>query len=434
MTASALVIGAGPAGLAFAYRYGPGALVLERSRGVGGLSRTIEVGDGVFDLGGHSFHTPHREVRDLVHSLLSGALHEQARDARVWVSGQLVAYPFQQHFERLQDTTIVEECRGHRVDAAFVARSACFEDWIVRRFGDGVARHFMIPYNKKLWAFDLADMSCEWVAERVATATAALRPSVEAAPVRRPLQSDSRIAYPAHGGFGAIFDALATRCEHIELGEEVIRIDGSSRRVHTRSGRAWQGDRIVSTMPLPRLLACLDDCPDEILEQGSKLQAVSLKILLILARLRDRDVPQRAYIADPAIPPHKVAFNHTSSPFLAGRRNHAITCEVSYSSRKPARPDSALLDETVDWLVAGRFIESATSVVTQSIVDVPHGYPIPTHARAEAVSKIKRYLEGRCIHSIGRFGSWDYANADECIRQGLDLGRRLSERPAITRS
>jgi UDP-galactopyranose mutase len=76
-----------------------------------------------------------------------------------------------------------------------------------------------------------------------------------------------------------------------------------------------------------------------------------------------------------------------------------------------------------------RFIESAESVATQSVVDVPYGYPIPTHARAEAVSRIKRYLEGLRIHSIGRFGSWDYANSDECIRQGLDLGGQLLEHP-----
>ena len=102
---------------------------------------------------------------------------------------------------------------------------------------------------------------------------------------------------------------------------------------------------------------------------------------------------------------------------------------LRYSSRKPARADSELLNETVDWLVASRFIESAESVVTQRVVDVPYGYPIPTHARAEAVSRIKRYLEGLRIHSIGRFGSWDYANSDECIRQGLDLGGRLLEPP-----
>ena len=425
MTANTLVLGAGPAGLAFAYRYGPGAVVLEKALEVGGLSRSIEIEDGVFDLGGHSFHTPHREVRDLVHSLLNGAWHEQPRDARVWVSGQLIAYPFQQHFEMLDDDSIVEECRGHQADAALVARSANFEEWIFRRFGSGVARNFMMPYNRKLWACDLKELGCAWVTERVATTTDAPDPTAAAVPGRRPLQSDSRVAYPAHGGFGAIFVALAARCQRIELGEEVVRIDGARRNVHTSSGRVWHWDRIVSTMPLPHLLACLGDCPERIVEQASRLQAVSLKILLLLARLRDRGVPQRIYIADPAIHPHKLAFNHTSSPSLAERRNHAIMGEVSYSSSKPAQPDAELLHGTVDWLVANRFIASADAVVTQRIVDVPYGYPVPTHARTGIIAEVTQYLESRNIHTIGRFGSWNYANSDECIRQGLELGSRL---------
>ena len=37
----------------------------------------------------------------------------------------------------------------------------------IRRFGDGVAKNFMLPYNSKQWACDLKDMGCEWVAERV---------------------------------------------------------------------------------------------------------------------------------------------------------------------------------------------------------------------------------------------------------------------------
>jgi UDP-galactopyranose mutase len=423
--AATLVLGAGPAGLAFAHRYGRGAVVLEKSLEVGGLSRSIEIEDGVFDVGGHSFHTAHPEVRDLVHSLMNGALHEQPRDARVWVGGQLIAYPFQQHFETLDDKAIVADCRGHDADAELVARSANFEEWIFRRFGNGVARHFMLPYNSKLWARDLQDMSCDWVVERVATDTVA-PPMAAAVPARRPLQSDSRVAYPAEGGFGAIFVALAARCDRIELGEEVTRIDPAERTVHTASGRVWAWERIVSTIALPQLLRCIGDCPERIVDRASMLHAVSLKILLILARLRDKRVPQRVYISDPAVPPHKVAFNHTSSASLSERANHAIMCEVSYSPGKPPRPDAELLARTVDWLVANRFIASAADVVTSRVVDVPYGYPVPTHAKPAIISEIRRYLEALDIHTIGRFGSWTYANSDECMRQGLELGSRLS--------
>ena len=157
-----------------------------------------------------------------------------------------------------------------------------------------------------------------------------------------------------------------------------------------------------------------------------RLQAVSLKILLLLAGLHDEHVPHRIYIADPSIPPHKVAFNHTSSPSLRKRRNHALMCEVSYSASKPARPDAELVSETAGWLFANGFIDSLHDVVRHRVVDLRYGYPVPTHDKPEIVAEISEYLEQWGIYSIGRFGSWSYANSDECMRQGLELARRIS--------
>ena len=429
MTAeNVVVLGAGPAGLAFAHRFGHGAVVLEKASGVGGLSRSIEILDGVFDIGGHSFHTPHREVLEFVRSLMDGAWYEQPRDARIWVSGELIPYPFQHHFQMLGDREIVEDCLGHEPDPSSVAESANFEEWIFRRFGEGIARHFMQPYNRKLWARDLKDMSCEWVVERVATDKIDDRGAETSAVARRPLQSDSRVGYPAEGGFGKIYEALAARCNRIELGEEVVHIDLTDRTVHTASGRVWPWLRIVSTMPIPHLLRCLSACPDHLIEMSARLQAVSLKILLILVRLCDRKVPQRIYISDPAIPPHKVAFNHTSSPSLQSRKHHAISCEVSYSASKPVKTDEELLAGAVDWLKSARFIESLDDVVAQKVVDVPFGYPVCTHENPAVLAAINGYLETLDIHTIGRFGSWSYANSDECIRQGLCLADQLLRR------
>jgi protoporphyrinogen oxidase len=61
-----LIIGAGPAGLGAGIALGSAALVLERGPSAGGLCQTIELAGAIFDLGGHSFHTPHQKFRDLV--------------------------------------------------------------------------------------------------------------------------------------------------------------------------------------------------------------------------------------------------------------------------------------------------------------------------------------------------------------------------------
>jgi hypothetical protein len=101
-------------------------------------------------------------------------------------------------------------------------------------------------------------------------------------------------------------------------------------------------------------------------------------------------------------------------------------CEVSYSPSKPAASDEVLLGATVDWLIANGFVQSSDDIAAQRVVDVRYGYPVPTHAKSAILGAITTYLEEQGIYTIGRFGSWSYANSDECIRQGLELARRLA--------
>src|SRR5213075_3589682 len=42
-----------------------------------------------------------------------------------------------------------------------------FEEFIYRVWGAGVAKHFAIPYNRKLWAVPLDEMETSWLGGRV---------------------------------------------------------------------------------------------------------------------------------------------------------------------------------------------------------------------------------------------------------------------------
>jgi UDP-galactopyranose mutase len=79
-----------------------------------------------------------------------------------------------------------------------------------------------------------------------------------------------------------------------------------------------------------------------------------------------------------------------------------------------------------DWFLQAGYITNRADVVKTQIVDVPLGYPVSTMNKSAIVSEIKDYLSSKNVHSIGRFGSWDYANSDECMRQGLELASRLA--------
>jgi protoporphyrinogen oxidase len=414
-----VVIGAGPAGIGAALALGGDAVVLERSRDPGGLSATVTLEGSVFDLGGHSFHTPHAHVRDLVFGALP--MEERRRDAWCHVNGEWIPYPFQQHFEALHDVALVAECREGLRHANGTKAARNFDEHIESRFGPGIARHFMRPYNEKLWGRDLTRLEAAWTSERVAPASPA---AAGESGKRAPLRSDERVAYPARGGFGEIFGALAKRIPHLRLGEAVGRIEAGA--VVTQSGERIACRHIVSTLPLPTLLAAIPDVPVALRASVDRLVALPLALVMIALDGRLESLRQRAYSADAAFPGHKIALNHNSSTYLQGLPHHGILVEVS-AANTPHADDAKLIEEVIAGLGRMGLLESARRVTATRVVRAPLGYPVPTHGRTAIVEEARAWLRERGIETVGRFGEWAYINSDEALHRGLRAGEAIRE-------
>ncbi len=422
----ALILGGGPSGLSVAAVLGADAIVLEKEDRVGGLCRSLHRRGATFDIGGHSFHTPYPQVESLVESALPGGLFRQTREARVHACGGLIPYPFQKHFDQLPDEDLVRECReGLERAQGDPAAADNFEQYIYRKFGAGIAQHFMLPYNRKLWARDISAVSCEWTSERVAGAKGESETFASTGGKRKPLQSDTRVGYPAAGGFEEIYRAIAAKAD-VRTKSEVSRVDPGTRLAHTADGRSFAWEALVSTAPLPELLRIIDDAPRELIELADTLAYMSLRVELLVADGPPRSPAQRVYVHEPEIPPHKIAFNHNSSDSLRARPVQAIMAEVSISEDKPVQFDQ-IAPRTIGLLCDLKLLGSPTDVIDVDHLNVKYGYPVYTKDRPEKVRVIKRWLETQGIFSCGRFGDWEYINSDRCIWKGLELGKRLRE-------
>jgi UDP-galactopyranose mutase len=427
-----LIVGGGPTGLAVAYALQGDTLVVERDRSVGGLCRSIERDGGVFDIGGHSFHTPHPEVHDLVNTLLGGGLFTQQRNAQVFTHGVLIPYPFQRFYDRIPDPEVVRECEeGLRTARGEAEQAGNFEEYIIRKFGDGVARHFMLPYNRKLWARDLKDVSCEWTTQRVAGAKGEQDRFDTHGGVRKPLQPDTVVAYPRDGGFEEIFKAFVPAIPEVMLNTAVVGIDADSRTALLSDGTVIGWRTLVSTMPLPVLVRVIDRTPADVIALADQLQYLSLRVELLLTE-HPLDTPiQRIYSPDPAVAPHKIALNHNSSDTLRARPHHAIMAESSYSNLKPLDADRAI-EQTIEVLCHAGVLKSRADIVWSGHVDVKFGYPVYTAARPQLVARIQEWLARYDMFTAGRFGEWEYINSDKCVHKGLALGASLRARGAAT--
>jgi protoporphyrinogen oxidase len=420
-----VILGAGPAGIGAGLALGDRAIVLEGTAHLGGLSRTLELAGAVFDLGGHSFHTPHRSIADLVFGAVD--MFEQTREARCYFQGEMIPFPFQKNFRVIRDEAIRAECAAGLLAAGDGRRARHFEEYLTDRFGPGIARHFLLPYNRKLWGQDLSRLDVDWVDQRVTAPTESrldrrLRPGE-----RAPLEADTRVAYPARGGFGEIFQALARRLPRLSLGQRVAHIDPVWQELTTAGGRRLGWDRLVSTLPITSLLELLDDVPPEIDQAARRLRALPLDIVLVVVD-HPVDTPiQRVYCCDPEIPGHKIAINHNSSPYLRSLPRHGIAVEVSRTGQKRWSSPTELARQAVAGLEVLGLIGSASEVVTTRVVSLPAAYPVPTLERAASVRRILGWLENLQIYAVGRFGEWAYINSDEALDRGLRLGRALAE-------
>src|SRR5262245_8501037 len=326
-SAPVLVIGGGPAGIAAALALGADGLLLESAQALSGLSMSLSFGGAVFDLGGHSFHTPHPHIREMVFDALD--MFEQERDARCYHQGEWIPYPFQKHFSKLSCADTVAACAQGMAAVDANIQPANFEEYLVARFGNGLAHHFMLPYNRKLWGHDLRRMDTAWTSERIPTPGDGGDRSCEIGGVRSPLQETTRVAYPARGGFSEIFRALARRVQAIKLGVEVIRIDPGQRIAFARNGDAYRYERLISTLPLPRLIASIPGVPPEIVSAVMQLEALGLDLVLIAVDEPLRTTTQRIYSAEPHIPANKIVINHNSSDWLRTLPTQGIVAEVS---------------------------------------------------------------------------------------------------------
>jgi protoporphyrinogen oxidase len=416
-----VVLGAGPAGIGAALSLGSRALLLERAEAAGGVSGSIEFEGAVFDIGGHSFHTPHPHIRQLVEEAVE--LYEQQRDARCFSHGHMLPYPFQKHFRDIPNESVVRACAEGLPAIPASAKAGNFSEFIERRFGAGISRHFLRPYNEKLWGANLARLAAEWVGERVAAPEGVEETFDERGGKRKPLQPGTRVAYPARGGFGSIMTALAQRLPNVRYGQNVTRIDLRARRLSTAGGQTYPFGELVSSLPLPVLVQLCGDVPPEVRRAVNQLECLSLKVILLVVG-HPVDTPiQRIYCADQTVPAHKIAINHNSSPYLRALPHHGIMAEVSCANG--VEPDDVLVRWTVAGLQQMGVLNSPADVVATRVLSVKYAYPVPTLARDVLVTQALEWLKLHHIHTVGRFGEWAYINSDEALHRGVRLGAAL---------
>lgn len=415
-----LIIGGGAAGICMAHLLQDrDTLLLESRRAIGGLCGTISWKDCLFDLGGHVLTTKHEDVLEFLRSYVP--LHFQPRRAFVAHENQIIRYPFQKYFTDLNQPRVVERCENKDGQGRF-PEPRHFGEYLVTTLGEGIYEEFAQPYNEKLWGKPLSRMSPEWGGERVAPRKDS--PAASSKLDRLPLTSETMVGYPKVGGFSTIFDTLAKPLKNIRTESAVKQVDLERQQVETIHGEIFHYSRLISTIPLDIFISMTQGLSEEVVRYADALEAVDLRIVLLK---HDGRLPldmHRLYVADKNVPPHKIVFPNTSSPFLAEMENHGIMAEVS-EAQNSHLSNEELVRLLIDVLVAVGVLKAPTAITDSTVMALPKAYPVQTHRKRQMLGSIRGELEQHNVHLLGRFAEWDYINSDQVVKRALELASRL---------
>lgn len=446
-----LILGAGPTGLSAGYHYGEGAVVLEKNAAPGGWCRSIEDQGFTFDYAGHIMFSSDPYVLGLYDMLLGDNQHWQTREAWVYSHGVYTRYPFQSALHGLP-AEVVSECVLGAIEARYgqqsvseaappeeTCRDCCadgvvadadriapqpqdedFEHFIYRVWGKGIARHFAIPYNRKLWKTPLQAMETSWLGGRVPLPDLAQIVSGALAPLAKPVGPNARFGYPLRGGFQALMNGFLPhlRCK-LETNAAVAAIQPQTHSVTLADGRHLQYDQLISTLPLPELVRLMGArAPEAIQQAAAQLRHTSVCCVnLGVGRANLSDKHWIYYPGDTLF--HRIFLQGNASPHCNPPGGFGLTCEITWRDDQPLPcTGEALIQRCIDDCIRCGIFNADDRILTASIVDMPYAYVVYDHARSENVARIRSWLVAQGIHLAGRYSEWEYYNSDHAFLAG----------------
>ena len=426
-----LILGAGLSGLTVAANLkGHNVTILEPRSEIGGLCRTFGGGGFLSDIGGHVLFSRDKELLNSIVDPLRPNVELRDRRNMVKYGNNLVPYPLE---NGMCDLSLGERMAlAKDMIGASRAPAADLEKWCYSKFGPTMAEHYLLPYNRKIWKMHPGALSSDWVARipspsRFDVAKAALGMRTVG------YKHQSKFWYPKEGGIFSLLNSMTKASDRTEClcGAQlktlqllpVTRIWEIVYSDCRYPNIATYADAVISTLPIPELLACISYVPSWIQSAADQLVFRGLKVVLLGVK---GSGPKHTAIYDSDIYTlaHRTCYNSNFAASMCPPRHWSLSAEITTSSNNP------WFDESDDWFTQTVALQNWlkwSDIVYSQVHTEKYAYVVPTLGYQKSLSAVMGYLKHLGIISCGRFAEFRYLNMDECIANARECARKINE-------
>ncbi|NND03236.1 MAG: NAD(P)-binding protein [Acidimicrobiia bacterium] len=398
----------------------------------GGHTATFSNPTGfLFDDGPHISFTKHERLQNLFAENI-GQKYEviQARVNNYW-RGHWIKHPAQCNLYGLPPdlvSQVLEDfvgVQGHEVGAV-----ANYQEWLIATYGKTFADTFPTEYGIKYHTTGPENMTTDWLGPRL------YRPKLEEVlrgalePVTPDVHYVDHFRYPSKFGFVSYLEPFYGDCD-LKLSHEVTRIDPKRRTLEFASGEKTEYRHLISSMPLPVLIARTAGAPEDVREAAATLACTKCVMVNIGVDRPDISEAHWSYFYDRDIFFTRLSFPHMLSPGNVPDGMGSIQVEVYYSDKY--RPLDRSPQDCIDPVLAdlrrcGLLRETDKILMSEARV-APYANVIFDLDRPKALASVHGYLEDIGIAYCGRYGEWGYQWTDESFLSGESAAQKILDRP-----
>jgi protoporphyrinogen oxidase len=448
-----VVLGAGPAGMSAAWRLselGYPVVVLERDEAVGGMGRTITVGERyAVDFGPHTFHIRETEESRAILQAIKPFFGEDplilTRGTRVLLQGKYYVYPLELMqvllgVSPLLSLRIVVDYLTATLKAAVAppTKEDSFEEWGVRNLGRTLYDLCFGIYSARVWGLPTSQISSKQ-AQRVAKLNLKNIILRVLGIKADPATYFTKYMYPRQGIsllYEGMADAVRKAGNCIRLNTPVVRLEREGAAVRrvivTVDGReeAIDCDVVLSTLPLPSLVGMTTPAlASTLVDHASRLRYRSLKLIYVVLKRPLLTDFHWVYLLDEHFRVNRVSEQKNVSPHMVPPDRTVLCVELSLWRDEPLwnASDDEIYQLTLRDLMKMGYGITEAEVEQYFVTDIPTAYPVYELNFEDHLIPV---LEG--VHALdnvltlGRHGLFLNNSMDDNVLLGMRVAEHLA--------
>lgn len=455
-----VVLGAGPAGISAAWRLserGFPVTVLEKDGAVGGMGKTIPVGQYLVDYGPHTFHIRETEESKAIHEAIKPFFGPDplilTRGTRVLLQGKEYIYPL----EMLQVLTGVNPLLSARIIFDYLKASMTswlaparkehsFEEWGVRNLGRTLYDLCFGIYSERVWGLPTGQISSKQ-AQRVAKLNLKNIILRTIGIKADPATYFTKYMYPRQG-ISVLFENMAAevrkRGNLVLLESPVVRLeregDRIARVVYLKDGREEiiECAGVLSTLPLPALVDMITPAlPATVAAHASKLRYRSLKLIYIALKRNRLTDYHWIYLLDQQFRVNRMSEQKNVSGEMVPEGRTILCIELSCWRDEPIwqMSDEEIYRIALADLLKMHYGVREDEVEAYYIADIATAYPVyELNFEDHLIPVLEGVHQVPNLLTLGRHGLFLNNSMDDNVLLGMKVADQIAARGFDSRS